>query len=154
VWRRARQSFEGELDPGTAQNLLPDYLRVLGPNPYGWGSLPLSSSQVSLLTHQQWVDAPIICAGYFISVAASLGITITIEEFPLPVCGEAVCGDVLLPWLQHCEFLVTLPTDDVWDAICGDAVCGDTLGGFTPSVLEPFITDKAPLYSRAVFSYT
>jgi len=151
---RSMEAFEDELDPGMAQYLLPDYLRVLGPDPYGRDLLTLSSEQISLLAHQRWVDAPIICAGYFIRAAAELGITITIEEFPLPVCGEAVCGDVLMPWLQQCEFLVTLPTNNVWDAICGATVCGDTLGGFTPSEIENFITDKAPLFSRAVFSYT
>jgi uncharacterized protein YmfQ (DUF2313 family) len=151
---QSMESLQGELDPGTAQYLLPDYLGVLGPDPYGRDELTLSSAQVSLLAHQRWVDAPIICAGYFIRSAADLGITITIEEFPLPVCGEAVCGDVLLPWLQQCVFLVTLPSDDIWDAICGDTVCGDTLGGFTPSVLENFIMDKTPLFARAVFSYT
>jgi uncharacterized protein YmfQ (DUF2313 family) len=150
---QSMENFQGELDPGLAQYLLPDYLRVLGPDPYGRDELTLSSAQVSLLAHQRWVDAPIICAGYFVQSAADLGITITITEFPLPVCGDAVCGDVLMPWLQQCEFLVTLPTDNVWDAYCGDTVCGDTLGGFTPSEIENFITDKAPLFSRAVFNY-
>jgi len=148
------ESFEQELDPGTAVNLLADYQRVLGPDPYGWDTLPLSSAQQAQLLHNRWVDAPIVCAGYFIAVAASIGVTITIEEFPLPVCGEAVCGDTLLPWPQHLVFLVTLPTDDSWDAICGDTVCGDTLGGFAANVLQPFITAKAPLWTRAVFNYT
>lgn len=148
------ESFETELDPGTAVNLLPDYLRVLGPDPYGRDLLAFSEATQALLAHQRWVDAPIICAGYFIDSAADLGIAITIDEFPLPVCGEAVCGDTLLPWLEHCKFLVSLPTNLVWDAICGEAICGDTLGGFTPSVLENFITQKSPLFSRAVFSYT
>lgn len=148
------ESFQQELDPGTAQHLLPDYLRVLGPDPYGRDALALSEGLQSQLAHQRWVDAPIICPGYFIEAAAELGIAITITEYPLPVCGEAVCGDVLMPWLGQCSFLVTLPTDLVWDAVCGDCVCGDTLGGFTPSVLEQFIDLKSPLFTRAVFSYT
>ncbi len=151
---QSMEAFENELDPGTAQYLLPDYLRVLGPDPWGRDELPLSSAQRSILAHQRWVDAPIICAGYFIQSAAELGITISIEEFPLPVCGEAVCGDVLMPSPQHCVFKVTLPTDDSWEAICGSTACGDRLGGFTPSVLETFIADKAPLFTRPVFSYT
>jgi uncharacterized protein YmfQ (DUF2313 family) len=148
------ESFEDEIDPGTAEHLLPDYLRVLGPDPYGRDELTLSSALRSLLAHQRWVDAPIICPGYFVQSAAELGIAITITEYELPVCGEAVCGDTLMPWLQQCVFLVTLPTDLVWDATCGDCVCGDTMGGFTPSVLENFITQKAPLYTRPVFNYT
>ncbi len=155
-WSRieqAMESFEEELDPGTAINLLPDYLRVLGPDPYGRDELTLSLEQQSILAHQRWVDAPIICPGYFVRVAADLGITITIEEFELPVCGEAHCGDELRAWLSQCVYLVTLPSDDVWDAICGASVCGDTLGGFTPSVLEPFIQDRTPLYTRPVFAY-
>jgi uncharacterized protein YmfQ (DUF2313 family) len=148
------ESFEPELDPGTAQHLLPDYLQVLGPDPYGREDLTLSSALQSLLAHQRWVDAPIICPGYFVESAAELGLSITITEYPLPVVGGAVCGARLRPWLSQCSFLVTLPTDDSWQAICGDCVCGDTLGGFTPSLLENFIRAKAPLYTRPVFDYT
>lgn len=157
-WSLVEQSmeqFEGELDPGTAQYLLPDYLRVLG-SPYGWDTLPLSSSQVSALAHQQWVDAPIICAGYFIGVAASIGITISIEEFPRSACGITRCGtQPLTPSPQHCVFKVTLPTVDSWTSRCGAARCGaDQISGYTPSVLEPFIRAKAPLFTKPVFSYT
>lgn len=155
-WARVEasmESFQIDLDPGTAAHLLPDYLRVLGPDPFGRDLLPLSAGQRASLAHQRWVDAPIICPGYFVEVAADLGITITITEDQLPVCGEMVCGHTLIPWLEHCVFLVTLPTDAEWDAICGEAVCGDTLGGFTPSVLETFIQDRAPLFTRAAFSY-
>lgn len=148
------ESFETEIDPGTAQHLLPDYLQVLGPDPYGRDELTLSSALQSLLAHQRWVDAPIICPGYFVNSAAELGLTIAITEYPLPVCGEAVCGSTLQPWLSQCSFLVTLPTDNSWDAICGNCVCGDTLGGFTPSIIENFITERAPLFTRAVFNYT
>lgn len=146
-------NFQAELDPGTANYLLPDYLNVLGPDPYGRDALALSEGIEAQLTHQRWVDAPIICPGHFVNAAAELGIAITITEYPLPVCGQAVCGGTLAPWLSQCSFLVTLPTDLVWDAICGDCVCGDTLGGFTPSVLERFISQKTPLFTRAVFSY-
>lgn len=147
------ESFEQELDPGTAQQLLPDYLGVLGPDPYGRDLLTLSEALQAQLAHQRWVDAPIICPGYFVQSAADLGLTITITEYPLPVCGEAVCGDVLAPWLSQCSFLVTLPTDLAWDAVCDDCFCGDTLGGFTPSVMEQFINLNAPLFTRAVFNY-
>jgi uncharacterized protein YmfQ (DUF2313 family) len=152
---QSMEAFEPELDPGTAQYLLPDYLAVLGPDPYGRDDLALPSALQSQIAHQRWVDAPIICPGYFVDSAAAVGLTITITEYPLPVMGDAVCGGATLnPWLSQCSFLVTLPTDDSWNAICGDCVCGDALGGFTPSIIENFIMQKAPLFTRAVFNYT
>jgi uncharacterized protein YmfQ (DUF2313 family) len=148
------ESFEQELDPGTAQHLLPDYLEVLGPDPYGRDLLTFSEVQQSLLAHQRWVDAPTICAGYFIDSAAALGITITIDEFPRVPCGVFKAGNTLRPTPQHCVFRVNLPTNLVWHAKSGSFKCGNALGGFTPSLLENFIRDKAPLFTRPVFSYT
>jgi len=156
-WSLVEQSmevFEGELDPGTAQYLLPDYLRVLGPSPYGWDDLTLSSAQQSLLALQRWVDAPIICAGYFVSMAGSIGITITITEYPRTPSGRLKCGTVPIPSPQHCVFKVSLPTNNVWQTKCGAMKCGTQASGYTPSVLEPFIRAKAPLFTRPVFSYT
>ncbi len=156
-WSLVEQSmegFEGELDPGTAQYLLSDYLRVLGPDPYGWDELTLSSAQVSLLAHQRWVDATIICAGYFISTAANLGITITITEYPRTPSAVLKCGAVPVPSPQHCVFKVSLPTNEIWQAVCGAMKCGTQASGYSPSVLEPFIRTQAPLFTRPVFDYT
>lgn len=151
---QAMESFEAEIDPATAVRLLPDYLRVLGPDPYGRDDLVLSEAQQQQIAHQRWVDAPVICAGYFIAAAAALGETITITEYPLPVCGGAVCGDVLSPAGSQLVFTVTLPADTVWDPRCGATVCGDSLGSFTPSLIEGFIRARAPLWTQPVFSYT
>lgn len=148
------EAFQQDLDPGTAQYLLPDYLRVEGPDPYGWNALTLSTTQVAALAHARWVDAPKICAGYFIAVAASIGITITIQEFPRSACNRSRCGaSQLTPTPQHCVFLVSLPTNDSWISQCGTAKCGDQLSGFQPSVLETFIRKRAPLFTRPAFSY-
>jgi uncharacterized protein YmfQ (DUF2313 family) len=148
------ESFGTEIDPGTAQHLLPDYLQVLGPDPYGRDLLTLPEALQSLLAHQRWVEAPIICAGYFIQAAAEIGITITIDEFPRVPCGVFKAGNTLRPSPQHCVFRVNLPTNLVWKAVCGSFKCGNSLGGFTPSLMENFIRTKAPLFTRAVFSYT
>lgn len=150
------ESFQTDLDPGTAQQLLPDYLRVLGPDPYGRDVSALSESQQQIIAHQRWVDAPIICPGFFIAMAAALGDTITIEEFELPVCGDGVtvCGDVLTPWGIQVTPLITLPATDVFDPVCGDTVCGDALGSFTPSLVAGVIEDRVPLWVHPVFSYT
>lgn len=147
------ESFEQELDPGTAVNLLADYQRVLGPDPYGRDLLPLTDSQKSLLMHIRWVDAPIICAGYFVSVAADIGITMTILENPLTVCGGSVCGTALVPWLQHCAFSVSLPDPSTWTAFLGVQVCGQVLGNDARSPMEAMIRDRAPLFSRPAFFY-
>ncbi len=143
-----------EVDPRLAANLLPDYERVLGPDPCGRDLLALSEGDRRAIAYQRWTRAGNVCAGYFVAAGAALGVTLTIEEFPLPVCGEAVCGDTLLPWGEHLNFLVTLPATRSWDAICGEAVCGETLGGFTPNLIECVIRSEAPIWACPVFSYS
>jgi uncharacterized protein YmfQ (DUF2313 family) len=142
-----------EIDPAYAVNLLSDYERVLGPDPCGRDLLALSDADRRALASQRWTSVGNLCAGYFVAAGAALGVALTITEFPLEECGVGACGDELVAWPSHCEFLVTLPLTRSWDAICGEAVCGETMGGFTPNLMECVIRDEAPIFTRPVFSY-
>jgi uncharacterized protein YmfQ (DUF2313 family) len=145
-----------EIDPLEAFNLLRDYERVLGPDPCGRDLLALTEAERRGLASQRWTAAPTVCAGHFIAAAAVLGITITVEEFPLTSCGDLVCGDdiEMNPSPGHLEFLVTLPATNAWDAICGEATCGDAMGGFTGNLMECVIGRETPLHALAHFNYT
>lgn len=143
-----------EVDPRVAVNLLAAYERVLGPDPCGRDQLALTDADRQLLAYQRWTSGGNICPGYFVAAAAALNVTLTITEFPLAECGGSVCGDELVPFAQHCAFLVSLPTSRTWDAICGEAECGDSLGGFTPNLMECVVREGAPLFTQPVINYT
>ena len=147
------ESMLPEADPAYAVNLLSDYEHVLGPDPCGRDLLALSDGDRRAVASQRWTRVGNLCAGYFVAAGAALGVTLTIQEFPMSECGVGVCGDELVAWPAHCEFLVTLPATRSWDSICGEAVCGEPMGGFTPNLMECVIRNEAPLFSRPFFSY-
>ncbi len=155
-WARLETSAEAllaEIDLRQAVYLLPDYERVLGPDPCGRDQLALTDADRRTLAYQRWTRAATVCAGYFEGMAAELGIALTVQEFPLSYCDTSVCGDELVPWPRHCDFLVTLPATRTWDAICGDAVAADPLGGFTGNLMECVIRAESPLHAAPYFSY-
>jgi len=156
-WSAIEQSMESyrrEIDPRTASNLLPDFERVLGPDPCGRDQLALTDTDRRLLAFQRWTaGGRNICPGYFIDAAAAIGVTMTIEEFPLLMCGQAQCGQSIVTSPNHMTFLVGLPATRTTQAICGQAVCGELLGSFTPNLMECVVRTEAPLFTVPYFAY-
>jgi uncharacterized protein YmfQ (DUF2313 family) len=143
-----------QIDPRTAPNLLPDWERVLGPDPCQ-AAYPITDTVTrGLIAFERLTNRGTICAGYFERYALSIGETITIEEFPASVCGMSKCGDSLNPPPGQCDILVTLGSVEVVTAICGISTCGDSLGTFDRSVMECVIRQGVPLYVTPYFSYT
>ena len=150
----AMELLLAETDPRDAGDLLPDYERVLGPDPCGRDQLDLDTGAQRTLAWQRWTAAPSVCAGYFVAAGAAIGVPLTIQEFPLDRCGAFVCGaGAPVPSPAHLQFVVSLPAARSWDAICGATVCGETMGGFTPNLMECVIRNEAPLHTVPVFSY-
>lgn len=143
-----------QIDPREAPDLLPDWERMLGPDPCMVAAGITDTVTLGNLAYARLTNAGTICAGYFERLALAIGETITITEFPASVCGMSVCADALNPPPGQCEFLVTLPATHVSTAVCGVSVCGDAIGVFTPSVMECVIKNQAPLYAVPHFSYT
>jgi uncharacterized protein YmfQ (DUF2313 family) len=143
-----------QIDPRHAPNLLPDWERMLGPDPC-MASNPITDTATrGNLAYAKLTNAGTICAGYFERLALSVGETITITEFPASICGMSRCGDALNPPPGQCNILVTLPTTVVAKAICGVSTCGDSLGTFDHSVIECVIREGVPLFVTPYFSYT
>jgi uncharacterized protein YmfQ (DUF2313 family) len=143
-----------EIDPRLAFNLLPDYERVLGPDPCGRDFLALSDADRRALAWQRWTAGGDMCAGYLIAQAAGVGVTITIEEFQTFQCGRAQCGDELVSDPEQFTILVTLPSTRTTIFETGVAEAGDLLGDFTASLAECVVTDQLPLHIVPYFSYT
>lgn len=143
-----------ETNPRNATQLLPDYERVLGPDPCMRDAAGLAVDDRQRLAYQRWTARGGQSVAYFIALAASLGITIVIAEQVVAECGVSVCGDDLaLEGEQFC-WLVTLPTQRLIDAECGVTECGAALGDFVPSLVECVIRQSAPAHTQPVFNYT
>ena len=141
-----------EINPGDAVILLPDYERVLGPDPFGRDPTDLAGRQT--LAFQRWTMRGGQSIAFFIGLAASLGVTITIDEaWPLE-CGEAECGDSLISDPEGLKWLVTLPQTQVFEPECGAIECGDDMGSFEPSFVQTLISALRPASTEPVFSYT
>jgi uncharacterized protein YmfQ (DUF2313 family) len=142
-----------EADPGQAANLLLDYERVLGADPYGRDLASLPVGQRRQIAVQRWTETPVMCAGYFVRLGASLGVTLTIDEFPLSECGAFECGTEPVTWLVHLQFVVHLPATIEWFGECGVLECGEPGSGSQANFMEAILRWEAPLQTFPVFYY-
>lgn len=113
-----------ELCPGISGALLADYRDLLGPDPLGRDKGALSETEWRTILQQRWTARGDQRPAFYIALAKSWGIDITIEEPQPPICGVTTCGT------QACGnetlrfiWVVVLPSG-ITQAICGVAVCG------------------------------
>lgn len=149
------EALLAEVNPGTSLELLADYERVLGVDPcLGPASgLPLAVRQGLAL--QRWTAGAGVTRAYFIGLAATLGIAITIEESAPSVAGVLEAGAELVPAPGVYEWIVTLPAPALLlEFEAGAAEAGSPLGDFTPSTtLECLIRRQAPAHTTVYFRY-
>ena len=143
-----------EIDPDQSVNLLLDYERVLGPDPYGRDLSAMTLGQRQAIAGARWTEAATMCAGYFIRLGASLGVTITIDEIPLSECGTFECGTEVVAYPVHLQFVVHLPATLEWTAECGVLEAGEPISGSEPNFLAAIIQREAPLHTVPVFYYS
>ncbi len=162
-----------EVDPRTAPDLLPDFERVLGPDPYGRDapSQNLTLAGRAALTYQRWTETGNATPADYIALAAADGQTATVTEFWPVMCGEGECGaDLVADVTSMCGWsdtgdvigatpiafwwLTTLPALNVAYAECGQAACSDLLGSYAPNLMGAVIAGEAPAHTRPVFTYT
>jgi uncharacterized protein YmfQ (DUF2313 family) len=142
-----------QVDPRFAFNLLPDYQRVLGPDPCGRDTSALGFEQQAAIVYQRWTAGGPICAGYFENMAAGLGVDLTIVEVPNWVCGASTCSDQMVPYAENFAIAVNLPATSVTNFECGAATCDDSLGTFIPNLAVCPMTCSAPLHITFFFNY-
>jgi uncharacterized protein YmfQ (DUF2313 family) len=141
------------VDPGNAVMMLPDYERVLGPDPYGRDTSAMTIAQRQQIVLQRWVESGGQSRAFYIALAAVLGVTITIGEFAMPMSGVAQCG-VAQCGQSPSEFYwtVSLPQTEVVQLECGGASCGD--GAYVAtSPVQPVIAALAPAHTTPIFLY-
>lgn len=142
-----------EANPATALELLPDWERVAGLPDKCSGVLEETiqgrrNALLTKLTSTGWQSAD-----YFIGIAASLGYTVTIEEFRPFRAGASVAGDALTngPWAF--TWLVRAPEVSVTEFRAGRSAAGERLRTWGNDTLECKLNQLKPAHTIALFAY-
>lgn len=147
-----------EIDPRTATYCLPDYERVLGPDPCGGDPMLRTLEARRQSAHQRWTARGGASIAYFIGMAAKRGLEITITEQVAAVAfgsDGAVAGDELItPPEQFCWTVNVPAATEEFFAIAGEAQAGDLLYDFTLSDIECDIRRRAPAHTVVTFDYS
>jgi len=167
-------SMLNEIDPRTAVYSLPDYQRVLGPDPYGRdaASQELSEAALANLEWSRWTAGGNMAPSDYIALAASMGVTITIQEYwpsvaglmhagdfcgcdiPRNQAGVLTAGDTLGADPLAFYWLVRLPTYLSVPAEAGTMQAGDLLATSLATPVPAVIAGEAPSHTVPTFLFT
>lgn len=142
-----------EIDPRTANALLPDFERVLGPDPCGRDLGNQTIEQRQRRAHQRWIAKGGASIPYFVKMAASLGHTIEIEDFWPSIAGVLQAGQPLIAEGEQFTWRVKLQLISEWIFRAGVNQAGQPLGGFEISDIECELRRLKPAHTQLVFSY-
>lgn len=96
--RAAMRTFlERELSPATAVWCLPDYERILGPDPCRPGGFPETLAERQAEADLRWREIGGASIPYFRALLEPLDPTVSIEEFAPFQCGVSEAGDTRSP---------------------------------------------------------
>lgn len=148
------EAMLAEVDPRDANVCLPDFERVLGPDPCGRDTSLMSLADRRQLAHQRWTARGGASRQYFIDLAAKRGVAITISENLVTYAGEMECdAEIIEPpeqfiWTVH---LGNLSEETLFEVDEGQA--GDRLYDLTISDIECDIRRLKPAHTEVVFDY-
>jgi len=142
-----------EANPSSTNELLPDWERVAGLPDKCSGVLEetLQGRKSALLTKLTSTGGQ--SPGYFIQLAASLGYTVTIEEYRPFRAGRSSAGDLLTngPWIF--TWLIRAPEVSVTDFRAGRSAAGERLRTWGNDTLECKLNQLKPAHTIALFAY-
>jgi uncharacterized protein YmfQ (DUF2313 family) len=144
-----------EINPASADAMLEDFERVLGPDPCGLDDGAGALSVRRLQAWRRWTRKGGASVAYFVALAAAYGITISVETTWILQCGDELGdNDEIVNSPEQYVWKVNVPL--VWetDAECGATVCGDPLGDLGLSPVECLIRRYKPAHTTVLFSYS
>lgn len=145
-------ALRAEVDPRVADALLPDYERVLGPDPCDPAG-PTTLSERRRVAHQRWTQRGDPSRAFFVALAASRGVEISIEEGVPSEAGAMQAGDELVPTQERFVWGVRLLTERVIEPEAGALEAGMPLGEIVEVGVECPIRRFAPAHTLPVFIY-
>jgi uncharacterized protein YmfQ (DUF2313 family) len=143
-----------ETDPRSAYHLLPDFERVLGPDPCGRDLNTRSIEDRQRIAHQRWTATGGQNIPYMVSLAAKLGVAITVDEFWPTRTGNLRCGQRLRP--EGTQFLWRINVPGLVAVVkfrTGASVTKHRLGTFNISDIECELRRVKPAHTVLVFNY-
>jgi len=147
------ESLPFEANPASTIEMLVDWERVAGLPDKCSGVLEetLQGRRNALLTKLTSTGGQ--SAEYFIGLAASLGYTVTIEEFRPFRAGMSRAGDPLTngPWVH--TWLVRAPEVSVTEFRAGLSAAGERLRTWGNDTLECKLNQLKPAHTIALFAY-
>lgn len=148
----AEQMIE-EIDPRTATLLLPDFERMLGPDPCGRDPSTMSLAQRRQLAHQRWTARGGASIPYFTALAARRGVAISIVENRVTIADAAQTGDELIESPEQFVWTVELALLGETVAKVDEAQAGDLLLDIILSDVECDIRRAKPAHTEVAFRY-
>lgn len=145
-------ALRAEVDPRVADALLPDYERVLGPDPCDPAG-PTTLSERRRVAHQRWTQRGDPSRAFFVALAASRGVEISIEERRPFKAGASKAGHRVAPRTARFFWVVRLPATRVIRFRAGASKAGQSLGAIVPTGAECPIRRFAPAHTTPVFFY-
>lgn len=145
------ESMLVQTDPRAAVALLPDWEAMLGPDPCGRVGITLGDRQT--LAYQRLTSRGGQSPAYFVALAATMGVAITIREGGWSRAGQLRAGRPVCAPGNQFNWQVTLPATLVTKFRAGGAVAGNRLGAFARNLVECPITHAAPAASHVSFTY-
>ena len=141
-----------EADPRTALEMLADWERVCG--------LPGACSQGSETIQERREAAHLILAAqggqsaaYYEEIAASLGVSASVEEFRPFRAGHSSAGDPLTNGDWRYTWLMRAPATTISYFKAGGAAAGDALAKWGNEAFECYIKRLSPAHTILIFAY-
>lgn len=142
-----------EVDPRAAVRLLPDFERVLGPDPCGRDLADRTVEQRQQMAHQRWTARGGQSIAYFVDMAAKRGVSITIEEAHVSQAGAMQAGDEVVSSPEQFIWRVLLALTNPVIFTAGASAAGELLYDFDLSDIECDIRRAKPAHTEVVFVY-
>lgn len=144
-----------EIDPRQSIYLLPEWQAEFGADPYGVDTSAMITPELQAYLYQRLINRGGQSRAFYIALAESLGVSISITEFVVTRYDQAVYDDgaYVEPPAQF-QWLVTLPATEttigVYDALQYDEA-SETIA---QSPIASIISGLAPAHTQVIFSYT
>lgn len=154
AFEATRERLVAQISPINALELLPDYERILGPDPCRRDLDSLSIDQRQRFAELRW-NGPSTDLGpdALIAAAATLGVTITVETYRPDVCGPGECGDEMGPEDEAYGWIVHAPVYALFDGECGASECGELINDFEGPDLACALAPFVPLHRYLLIAY-
>lgn len=154
AFEATRERLLAQFSPISATDLLPDYERILGPDPCRRDVALTTIDQRQRYAELRWNGGNYsLGPEALVAVAATLGVTVTVETFDPDVCGAGKCGYEIGPEEEAYGWWVHAPVYALLDGECGASECGEPINDFEAPDLECPLSQFVPLHRYLRIAY-